>query len=308
MYPNKLTGGGTAVVQPPGRLDELRENTAEPVEPLLQPHHPARARRLPRRGRLHGQPRLRRDQPDRHEPGPRRDARAGGPRAADGERGRHSERAGPPPVPAVRRRARASPPTSGPDGIDVEARSNYNAGFVTVNKRFSHGLQVGCVLHLSQLDEQQRRVARRGRNGARLLASGRRTTSTTTRSGASVQFDRTHRFVTNYIWEMPGPEVRRPEADPRRLAGLGCDAVPVRAAVHDRHRRRLERRRQHRLRSSQHQPAAAPSSGTRTARASPTTATTPCRWAPTTCRWPTRSATATRPATASAARPSGRPT
>ena len=51
------------------------------------------------------------------------------------------------------------PATVGPDGTDLEARSEYNAIFFSGNKRFSDGLQFGGSVHLQPVVQQQRRLA-----------------------------------------------------------------------------------------------------------------------------------------------------
>ncbi len=158
--------------------------------------------------------------------------------------------------PAVSRSSAAAsrfPPTIGPGDNDVEARSTYNAVFVSANHRLSQRHPVRRLVHLQQLDEQQRRVARRRRH-RRARASVRRTCSTTSRSGAGrSSIGRTASRVS-YLWEIPGPTSGILGADPRRLADLGRHAGAVGPPVHDLHRRRLERRREHRFGPSEHQP------------------------------------------------------
>src|SRR5262249_32270603 len=86
--------------------------------------------------------------------------------------------------------------------IATEAQSTYNAGYVSVNKRLSHGLQVGASYpyskNISDNDES--------------LAVPSITTGSpqvpqdffNRRADRSVSaFDRTHRFVVNYLYEVP---------------------------------------------------------------------------------------------------------
>ena len=44
------------------------------------------------------------------------------------------------------------PSDVGPNGVDTEARSHYDAGFVSVNKRFSHGLSVTSAFTWSKTE------------------------------------------------------------------------------------------------------------------------------------------------------------
>jgi Carboxypeptidase regulatory-like domain/TonB dependent receptor-like, beta-barrel len=97
------------------------------------------------------------------------------------------------------------PSDLGPGGVDTEARSTYNAGFITVNKRFSHGIQAGASYTLSRF--MSNNDASLGEGGTTRGSSQRPQDYFDYASEWSVsQFDRTHRFITNYIWELPGPK------------------------------------------------------------------------------------------------------
>jgi hypothetical protein len=96
------------------------------------------------------------------------------------------------------------PSDTGPNGVDTEARSQYDAGFVSVNKRLSHHIQFGASYTLSRLMS----------NNDASLGEGGTTRGSSQRPqdyfdiGAEwsrSQFDRPHRFVVNYILEVPGP-------------------------------------------------------------------------------------------------------
>ncbi len=93
----------------------------------------------------------------------------------------------------------------GPNGVDAEARATYNAGYITVNKRFSHGFQAGASYTFSQLNSNN--DASLGEGGTTRGSSQRPQDYFDIASEWTVsQFDRPHRFVANYIWELPGPK------------------------------------------------------------------------------------------------------
>ncbi len=86
--------------------------------------------------------------------------------------------------------------------IATEAQSSYNAGFVSVNKRMSNGLQFGLAYtyskNISNNDESL---------GVGAITNGSPQVPqdfSDYRAERSVSaFDRTHRFVVNYIYEIP---------------------------------------------------------------------------------------------------------
>lgn len=86
--------------------------------------------------------------------------------------------------------------------IATEAQSSYNAGFLSVNKRMSHGLQFGLAYtyskNISNNDESL---------GVGAITGGspqvpQDFSNYSAEKGLSA-FDRTHRFVVNYIYEIP---------------------------------------------------------------------------------------------------------
>ena len=168
---------------------------------------------------------------------------------------RHSRRTGPPRVPAVRRSHRDPRATSGRRGNDVEARSKYNGVYVSLGQAAS---ATACSSRAATPTASSRATTTRRsvRAGRALRASGRRACSTTTPNGASrTSIARTASWSATCTRSRG--RSRGSEARPRRLAGQRPHGVPVGLAVHDRHRRRLERRRQHRLRPAEPSAAAA---------------------------------------------------
>ncbi|MBK5257145.1 MAG: TonB-dependent receptor [Vicinamibacteria bacterium] len=97
------------------------------------------------------------------------------------------------------------PADIGPGGNDVQAKSQYHALFVSLNKRMSHGVQAGLAYTLSRFKS----------NNDESLGVGAITSSApqipqdyfdiSSEYALSV-FDRTHRLSVNYIWEIPGPK------------------------------------------------------------------------------------------------------
>jgi Carboxypeptidase regulatory-like domain/TonB dependent receptor-like, beta-barrel len=91
----------------------------------------------------------------------------------------------------------------GPGGNDVEAKSEYNAIFVSANRRLSHGLQMNSSYTFSKW---------RSNNDASLGEGGTESASQRPQnmfdydSEWSVSnFDRPHRLALSYIYEIPGP-------------------------------------------------------------------------------------------------------
>ncbi len=90
----------------------------------------------------------------------------------------------------------------GPAGNDVQARSSYNAVYIQASKRMNHGLQFGGSYTYSKSMSN---------NDASLGEGGTGQTSQRPQSMFNYEvewsrsyFDRPHRFVVNYIWEIPG--------------------------------------------------------------------------------------------------------
>ena len=138
------------------------------------------------------------------------------------------------------------PAYTGPAGNDVEARSEYNGVYVSVNKRFSHGLQFGVSYTRSKFESN---------NDASLGETGTDGSNQRPQSmfdyeaeWSLSQFDVPNRFVVNYTWEVPGPK----SGFLKHILGgwqfSGITAFQSGPPLHDLDRRRLERRRDDRLR------------------------------------------------------------
>lgn len=95
------------------------------------------------------------------------------------------------------------PATVGPGGNDVEARSEYNGAYVSVNKRMSHGIQFGVAYTRSKFMSN---------NDASLGETGTDGSSQRPQSffdyeaeWSLSQFDVPNRLVVNYQYEIPSP-------------------------------------------------------------------------------------------------------
>jgi hypothetical protein len=95
------------------------------------------------------------------------------------------------------------PGYEGPGGNDVEARSSYHGGFVRLDRRYSNGLQFGGSYTYGRFFSN---------NDASLGEGGTVQTPQTPQSFFNYEdewsvsgFDRRHRLVFNYLWEIPGP-------------------------------------------------------------------------------------------------------
>jgi len=86
--------------------------------------------------------------------------------------------------------------------IATTAKASYNGGFVSVNKRMSHGIQFGASYTLSRLMSDNDESL-----GVGLITDGSPQVPQDYRNidaeWSLSAFDRTHRFVVNYIWEVP---------------------------------------------------------------------------------------------------------
>ncbi len=92
----------------------------------------------------------------------------------------------------------------GPGGNDVEARSTYNGGYVSVAKRLSHGVQFQLSYTRSKFESN---------NDASLSEGGTDASQQRPQSEFDYdvewslsQFDVPNRFVVSYLWEVPGPK------------------------------------------------------------------------------------------------------
>ncbi|HEV2860319.1 MAG TPA: carboxypeptidase regulatory-like domain-containing protein [Pyrinomonadaceae bacterium] len=102
--------------------------------------------------------------------------------------------------------------------IGPGAQSTYNSAYVSLNKRFSRGLQFGASYtfskNMSNNDESL--------GVAAITASSPQAPQDTfqlDREKSLSAFDRTHRFVTNYIYEAPAPWFARDNAFLRQVFG-----------------------------------------------------------------------------------------
>jgi len=91
----------------------------------------------------------------------------------------------------------------GPGGNDTEARSEYNALFVSLGRRLSRGIQFNTAYTYSRWYSN---------NDEPLFAGGTDASSQRPQSmfdyeaeWARSNFDRPHRLVASYLWEVPGP-------------------------------------------------------------------------------------------------------
>ncbi|MBI2221604.1 MAG: TonB-dependent receptor [Acidobacteria bacterium] len=96
------------------------------------------------------------------------------------------------------------PAYTGPGGNDVEARSSYHGAFVRADKRFSHGLQFGGAYTYGRFFSN---------NDASLGEAGTAQSPQTPQSFFDYDsewsvsgFDRRHRLVFTYLWEIPAPK------------------------------------------------------------------------------------------------------
>ena len=97
----------------------------------------------------------------------------------------------------------AIPAYVGPGSNDVEARSTYHGVFVRADKRYSHGLQFGGSYTYGRFFSN---------NDASLAEGGTAQSPQTPQSFFDYEaewspsaFERRHRLVFNYVWELPGP-------------------------------------------------------------------------------------------------------
>jgi hypothetical protein len=96
------------------------------------------------------------------------------------------------------------PSDVGPNGVDTEARSEYHAGIVSINKRFSHGWQAGVSYTLSRT--MSNNDASLGEAGTVQSSQRPQDYFNYAAEWSRSQYDRPHRFVVNWIWEIPGPK------------------------------------------------------------------------------------------------------
>ena len=91
----------------------------------------------------------------------------------------------------------------GPAGNDVEAKSEYNALFVTANRRLSRGLMVNTSYTYSKW--MSNNDASLGEGGTGQSSQRPQSMFDYEAEWSRSQFDRPHRLAVSYIWEIPGP-------------------------------------------------------------------------------------------------------
>jgi len=91
----------------------------------------------------------------------------------------------------------------GPAGNDTEAKSEYNALFVTANRRLSRGLQVNTSYTFSKW--MSNNDASLGEGGTGQSSQRPQSMFDYEAEWSRSQFDRPHRLAVSYIWEIPGP-------------------------------------------------------------------------------------------------------
>jgi hypothetical protein len=91
----------------------------------------------------------------------------------------------------------------GPAGNDVEAKSEYNALFVSVNRRLRRGLMVNTAYTYSKW--MSNNDASLGEGGTGQSSQRPQSMFDYEAEWSRSQFDRPHRLAVSYIWEVPGP-------------------------------------------------------------------------------------------------------
>jgi hypothetical protein len=92
----------------------------------------------------------------------------------------------------------------GPGNNDVEAKSKYNGVYVSVNKRLTHGLQFGA--HYTHSKFESNNDASLGEGGTGASSQRPQSMFNYDAEWSVSNFDRPHRFVVSYLWEVPGPK------------------------------------------------------------------------------------------------------
>ena len=92
----------------------------------------------------------------------------------------------------------------GPGGNDVEARSSYHGGYISVNKRMSRGIQFGASYTRSRF--MSNNDASLGESGTDGSSQRPQDMFDYEAEWSRSQFDVPHRVSANYIYEIPGPD------------------------------------------------------------------------------------------------------
>lgn len=107
-------------------------------------------------------------------------------------------------IPSVQAR-RVNPQLGSRTLIASTAKSQYHAGYISINKRMSHGIQFGLAYTLSKLmsdNDESLGVADIVNGSPQIPQDYNRIQDEWSLSA----FDRTHRFAANYTLELPGPK------------------------------------------------------------------------------------------------------
>ena len=96
------------------------------------------------------------------------------------------------------------PAYDGPAGNDVEAKSKYNAIFVSANRRLSRGLLVHTAYTYSKWTSNN--DASLGEGGTAQSSQRPQDMFDYGAEWSRSNFDRPHRLAISYIWEIPGPK------------------------------------------------------------------------------------------------------
>ena len=91
----------------------------------------------------------------------------------------------------------------GPGNNDVEARSEYNAVFVSANRRLTRGLMTHATYTFSRW--MSNNDASLGEGGTESASQRPQDMFNYAAEWSRSAFDRPHRFAVSYIWEVPGP-------------------------------------------------------------------------------------------------------
>jgi len=91
----------------------------------------------------------------------------------------------------------------GPGGNDVEARSTYNAVFVSANRRLTRGVMANASYTFSRW--MSNNDASLGEGGTDGSSQRPQNMFNYEAEWSRSQFDRPHRLALSYLWELPGP-------------------------------------------------------------------------------------------------------
>ena len=96
------------------------------------------------------------------------------------------------------------PATLGPGGNDVEARSTYNAVFISAQRRYANGLMLNASYTFSKwMSNNDASLGEGGTDGSNQRPQDMFDYES---EWSRSQYDRPHRFTTSYLYEIPGPK------------------------------------------------------------------------------------------------------